>query len=89
MQALDEPNVKNTNEPRTLDCLFLRPNAIKQDGCELLHLPANKIIIRRKIWSVLVTKSVIAQVEAIAKREDRPKGLKIKNENGAALFDNS
>ena len=28
-QALDEPNIKNDNEPRTLDCLFLRPNATK------------------------------------------------------------
>ena len=48
-QALDELNKINNNKPRTLDCLFLHPNATKQGGCELLHLSTNKIIISRKI----------------------------------------
>ena len=62
MQALDELNKKNNNEPRILDYLFSYPNVTKQDRHELLHLPRNKIIISRKIWSVPVIKSVIDQV---------------------------
>ena len=85
-QALDKPNKKNNNKPRTLDYLFLRPNATTQGRHEFLHLSSNKIIICRKIWSTLVTKSITAQVEAITKRKNMPKGLKIKNKHRTTLF---
>ena len=49
MQALDKQNKTNNNKPRSLDYLFLCPNAAKQGGYKLFHLPANKIIMQRKI----------------------------------------
>ena len=44
VQAQDESQHKNTNSPRSLDCVYLRPIENNQDGHEWLHLQTNKLV---------------------------------------------
>ena len=89
LQALDELNRTNANVPQAFDYLFLDSNNAKQGRHELLYLPENNIVVWRKIWSALVMKNAIAQVEAITKRKGMPKGLKIKNKWSKTLHNAS
>ena len=89
VQAHENEQIKNNNKPRALDCLYLRPTGNYQGGHELLHLQTNRVITRHKVTSVPITPSVIKQVHTIAKMEDMPIGLKIKNRYNNILFDSS
>ena len=89
VQAEDELLRTNKNAPRTLDCIYPRPSANRQLGHDLSHLPTNKIINRKKIFSVPVTTAVINQTHNLATAEDMPKGLKIKNRTGSIFSDSS
>ena len=44
VQANDEPNPTNTNAPRTLDCIYLRPTNNIQGGHELMDLATGRVI---------------------------------------------
>jgi hypothetical protein len=85
--APDEPIQLNTNAPRMIDCIYLRPTAGTQGGHELLHLQTNKVITRPRVTPVPITPNIIAQVHAIAETDGMPKGLKIKNRTNRVLFD--
>ena len=87
VQAHDDPNPKNNQAPRTLDCIYLRPNFNEQGGHMLLHLATNEYITRAKVTVVPVTQQVIDMVESIARHEKMPKGLKIANKFGDILYD--
>ena len=76
VQAHDEPDPKNTNAPRTLDCIYLRYNDSNQGGHELLHLQTNRIIIRRKVTTIPITPAVIRQINHIAEQEGMPERSK-------------
>lgn len=89
VQAASDEGKKNNNKPRTFDCLYLRPTANHQGGYELLHLPTNRVITRHNIPSVTITPLVIKQVHEIAKQENMPAGLKIRNRTNALMFDAS
>ena len=89
VQAHDEPDPKNTNAPRTLDCIYLRYNDSNQGGHELLHLQTNRIIIRRKVTPIPITPAVIRQINHIAEQEGMPEGLKIMNRYGEVLYDST
>jgi hypothetical protein len=69
--------------------VYLRYNANRQGGHELLHLQTNKIIIRRDITSVPITPAVIKQVQLLAQQEKMPSGLKVTNKTGQVLYDSS
>ena len=45
---------KNTTAARLLDCLYLHPTLIKQEGQELLCLQTICVIMRHKVTPVLV-----------------------------------
>ena len=89
VQAHEEPLRSNTNAARSLDCLYLRPTAKSQNGHDLLHLQANKIITRRNITLVSITPSIINQVHKLAEMEHMPKGLNVYNRTGLILFDSA
>jgi len=89
VQGEHEPDRSNTNAPRTLDCLYLRPSSTSNKGYDLLHLQTNKVVNCRKIWSMPVTPSVIQQVHTLARMDNMPKGLKITNKTGLVLYDAS
>ena len=89
VEGHDEPDPSNTNAPRSLDCIYLRPTNSAQGGHDLLHLATNKQITRRKVTACPITPSIIRQVHAIAEMEGMPKGLKIYNRTNQLLFDSA
>jgi hypothetical protein len=64
--AHDEPKRTNTNAPRALDCMYLRALGSIQEGHELLHLPTNAVITRRKLTKMVLTPSIIRMVHRLA-----------------------
>ena len=87
--AHDEPTPSNTQAPRGLDCLYLRPAPHStQGGHECWHLATQKVIIRRKVTRIPVTASVIAAVEAAAKADKMDK-LHLKSKHGVTLYESS
>ena len=85
----DEPLHTNTNAPRALDCIYLRPSSNAQGGHEVLHLQTNKVVHLRKCTAMPLTPSIIKQVHKIAEMENMPKGLKIRNRANQILFDSA
>jgi hypothetical protein len=89
VQAHDEPIHTNTNAPRSLDCIYLRPMDSAQGGHELLHLQTNSVVKRRRLTKVPITPSIITQVHALAVLDGMPEGLKIKNRANLVIFDSA
>ncbi len=87
VQAHTEPKQKNSVDPRTLDCIYLRPLANHQGGHELMDLSTGRTINRNRVTPVAITKQVIEQVEKMAEKEQMPKGLKVETKRGAVLYD--
>ena len=85
VQAFHEETPKNTNAPRTLDAIYLRPTHNKQGGHELMNLNTGKLITRPKVWAMPVTDLVIKAVEAMAKK-DGIKSLKLTNHNKTIIY---
>ena len=85
VQAFHEEKPKNTNAPRTLDAIYLRPAKNKQGGHEVMDLTTFRPITRPRVWQVPVTDLVIRAVEQ--KAEDQGmKSLKFTNRRGQPLF---
>ena len=89
VQAHDEPQFKNNNAPRSLDCIYLRPITSHQSGYEVLHLQTNRIINRLTLTPTTIIPSIMTQVYAISKADKVPDGLKIENKSNLILFDSS
>jgi hypothetical protein len=89
VQAHDEPIHTNTNAPRSLDCIYLRPMDNAQGGHELLHLQTNSVVKRRRLTKIPITPSIINQVHELAVLDDMPVGLKIKNRANLVIFDSA
>jgi len=89
IQAHDEPNPTNDLSARTLDCIYLQYKDSHQGGHKLLHLPTNKIITRRDITPLPITKSILDQVSNIAINEGMPIGLKIQSKTDFLLYDSA
>ena len=88
----DDPKTKNTNAPRKLDCIYLRPVAhggVHQH--ELLHINTGQLITRSTaaLTKVPLTSSVIQAVHVLADQQKAPNGLKIKNKTGQILWDSA
>ena len=89
VQAHNEPDPSNTNAPRSLDCIYLRPTSSAQGGHDCLHLQTNAKITRRKVTACVITPSIIRQVDALAEMDRMPKGLKIHNRANQLIFDSA
>ena len=89
VQAYDEPQIKNTNAPRSLDCTYLRPTTSHQGVHELLHIQTNRTINRPKLTPSAISPSIIKQVHTLTKADKMPAGLKIENRANLILFDSS
>ena len=76
----------NTNAPRTLDAIYLRPTDNIQGGHELMDLNSGRVITRRKVTEIPVTELVIKAVEQMAYNEGF-KSLKFKNRRGVIFHD--
>jgi hypothetical protein len=77
VQAHNEPNIKNSMMPRTLDCIYLRYVNNQQGGHNLLDLRTGKVITRRRITLVPIIQQVIDTVHKMATADGFTAGLKI------------
>ncbi|KAG7348409.1 hypothetical protein IV203_017114 [Nitzschia inconspicua] len=69
VQAYDEPKPKNSQAPRSLDCIYLRPTNNIQGGLVLYHFGTKAVITRRKVKVIPIAASVIEAVERLAKAD--------------------
>ena len=87
IQAHQDENPKNTQAPRMLDCLYMRP-LTNHGGHELLHLATGRLLSRPKVDIVPMTDSVINTVNALA-ASDGITGLKMLTKTGQVLYDSA
>ena len=88
VQAHDEPNPLNTPDPRTLNCIYLRPTDTAQGGHEVFDLMTGAAITRRMCTVIPITQAVIDTVNAFAKRDGMDK-LRVTTKTGQVLWDSS
>ena len=81
VKASHETDTTYTDEPRTIDAIYLRANNNMQGGHELLDLKSKRVITRRKVVEIPVTRLVIQAVEQMAK-DDGIKELKYTSKYG-------
>ena len=84
VQANQENTPTNTNAPRTIDAIYLRPLDNKQGGHELMNLQTGMVITRNRVWEQPVTDLVIKAVETMAE-EQGIKSLKLTGRNKIPL----
>jgi hypothetical protein len=89
VQAHNEPDPKNTQHPRTLDCIYLRYVDNDQGGHHLLDLRTGRTIKRRTITTVPITQNVIDLVHKMAENDKIKEGLQIETKSGKSLYDSS
>ena len=87
VQAVHENLPTNTQNPRTIGCIYLRPRLGDHVVHELLSLNSGKIITRRKVTVIPITDEVIARVEHFAKRDGMKPDLVFKNGRGEPILD--
>jgi hypothetical protein len=66
VQANQENDPTNTQAPRTIDAIYLRPMTNKQGGHELMNLRTGLVITRNKVWERPLTDLVIRAIETMA-----------------------
>ena len=69
VQASNDTDPTNTNAPRIVDAVYLRPALNVQGGHKLMHLATGDLIRRRKVTEIPATDSVINAVEKLVERE--------------------
>jgi len=84
VQANNQNHPTNTNAPRTLDCIYLRPTNNKQGGHELMNIATGGVITRSKVTEIPISHVVLQAVEKMA-YDQGIKTLKITNRRGNIL----
>jgi hypothetical protein len=85
VQVNQENDPTNTQAPRTIDAIYLRPMKNRQGGHEVMNLMTGQVITRNRIWERPLTDLVIAAVEAMAD-EQGIKTLKLQGRNKVRLY---
>ena len=85
VQAKTDTRKSNSNEPRTMDAIYLRPLPNKQGGHEVMNLVTGLAVTASRVWEKPVTDFVIKAVEAMA-AEQQIKTLKLRGRNKQPLF---
>jgi hypothetical protein len=89
VQAHTEPDPKNTQHPRTLDCIYLRYVDNDQGGHHLLDLRTGRTIKRRALTTIPITENIIELIHTMADNDDMKDGLKIETKSGLILYDSA
>jgi hypothetical protein len=89
VQAYNEPNFKNSQQPRAIDCIYLRYIENIQGRHHLLDLNTGYTIKRRSITQVPITNNIIGVVHKLANADGIKEGLKITNKSNIILYDSS
>jgi hypothetical protein len=75
-------DITNTMEPRTKWAICLRPTGNMQGSYKFMSLCTGKKIVRCKFTEMLITESVIRQVNKWAKKDRAQSRLTFLNRNG-------
>jgi hypothetical protein len=86
VQATHETKATNSNLPRTLDAIYLRPHDTIQGGHELFDLTSGRVITRSTVKVIPVTQMVIDAVKRMADDQGM-KDFKFKNKYGIVYQD--
>ncbi len=70
VQAIQENEPTNTTKPRTIGCIYLRSRLSKHVVYELMNLQSGKMITRRKVTPIPISKDVGKRVKYYAKRDN-------------------
>jgi hypothetical protein len=89
VQAPTEPNLQNSQHPRTLDCIYLCYVDNDQGGHQLLDLHTAWMIKRHAVTIVPIKKTIIDLVHAMATNNKMPDGIKIEMNSGMTIYDSS
>ena len=85
VQAHDEPDPTNTQAPRSIDAIYMRPVG---NSHEVYDLSTQRIIERRRMTVLPITPTIIKAVEDIATQQNQ-KGLRIKTKRGLTIYDST
>ena len=86
VQANQENDPKNTNAPRTIDAIYLRPVPSNiQGGHELMDLNSGRLITRPRVWEIPITDIVIKAVEKMGAKQGI-KSLKLRNRRNDIFY---
>ena len=88
VQAHEDQNPKNTQEPCTLDCICLRLTDADQVGHEVLNLATGQSLTRCQVTSVPIAAATVKAIEASADK-DGMSGLHIMTKTGQILWDSA
>jgi hypothetical protein len=89
VQAHNEPNIKNTQHPRTIAFIFLRYVDNDQGGHHLLDLRTGCTLTRRTVTMIPITQNIIDLVLDMANNDKMPDGIKIESKSGTTIYDSS
>ena len=71
LQAPHEATIYNSQPPRTLDCLYMRPLYTMHGGYQLYHIPNGKLITRHgKLHVIPTPQHVIDKINALGKKQN-------------------
>jgi hypothetical protein len=76
VQAHNKPTHSNSQQPRTLDCIYLQYLNNKQGGHEFLDIRTGATITRRNVTPLPMTQNIINIVHSMADNEKMPTGFK-------------
>ena len=88
VQASQVNHPSNSNRPRTIDAIYLRPTKTIQGGHEVLDLRSQRVITRQKVTAIPISDTIIAKVEDMA-TEQGIKSLKFFNRKNQELFEDA
>ncbi len=77
-----DPDITNTMEPRTKRGICLGPIGNMQGSYKFMSLSTGKKIVRRKFTEILMTESVMNQIDKWAKKDRTQNGLTFLNRKG-------
>ena len=85
VQGNQDNNPSNTNRPRTIDGIYLRPCWGRQGGHEILNLETGEVITRQYVTAIPITTTVIKAVEQLAEQQG-VKSMKITGQNKVRIL---
>ena len=62
VQAYQEETIKNNNKPRTIDCIYLKPNFSNAGGHFVMNIATGAKMLKSRLWTVPITPTVIQAV---------------------------
>jgi hypothetical protein len=77
-----DPDITNTMEPRAKRGICLGPTGNMQGSYKFMSLSTGKKIVRRKFTEILMTESVMNQIDKWAKKDRTQNGLTFLNRKG-------